>query len=361
MTSTCLHCNHSLGTNEVLETLPIGRRIAFDAAKGRLWVVCKHCGKWNLVPFDSRLESIDAAERLYRDTVTRFSTDNIGLARVREGLELVRIGEALRPEFASWRYGESYRRRRRNSYIVGGLAVGGVGAGLVALGGLGVVTGGMAYMVSQMVKGSWDAAINRRARFKVADPESELAVKVERAMTRKSVISWESGAATLEVPTPTSDKKGIRLLRWSEADVQSVGRRVTGSLNILHGSRKELDAATRLLADERGDLALWLRQRADAQRAEGKQEVNKRQRKAEGTGWKRLFPWEGYAHPFLIPGRLPVEERLAVELWMNEDLERTWLEGELKLLEREWREAERLAKITDDLVTEQIVLPGGES
>ena len=38
--------------------------------------------------------------------------------------------------------------------------------------------------------------------------------------------------------------------------------------------------------------------------------------------------------------------------WRNEDIERTWLEGELKLLEREWREAERLAKISDDLALE---------
>ena len=97
MYSTCLFCTKDLGTNEVIETLPIGRRLAFDAAQGRLWVVCRHCAKWNLVPFDSRLESIDACERLFRDTPTRYSTDNIGLARVKEGLELVRIGPAIRP------------------------------------------------------------------------------------------------------------------------------------------------------------------------------------------------------------------------------------------------------------------------
>jgi hypothetical protein len=48
MYSTCLFCNHDLGRNETLETFPIGRRLAFDAAKGRLWVVCKHCERWNL-------------------------------------------------------------------------------------------------------------------------------------------------------------------------------------------------------------------------------------------------------------------------------------------------------------------------
>jgi hypothetical protein len=107
MYSTCLHCTKSLGTNDVLETLPIGRRVAFDAAQGRLWVVCRECARWNLVPFDTRLESIDACERLYRDTPTRYATDNIGLAHTKAGLELVRIGQPLRPEFASWRMGGS--------------------------------------------------------------------------------------------------------------------------------------------------------------------------------------------------------------------------------------------------------------
>src|ERR1700690_1195760 len=93
MSPPCLHCTRDLGQNDSVETLPIGRRIAFDAAKGRLWVVCRSCGKWNLVPFDNRLEAIDDCARLFHDTKTRFSTDNIGLARLADGLDLVRIGE----------------------------------------------------------------------------------------------------------------------------------------------------------------------------------------------------------------------------------------------------------------------------
>jgi hypothetical protein len=76
-----------------------------------LWVVCTNCVKWNLVPFDSRLEAIDQCERLFRETRTRFSTDNIGLARHREGFEIIRIGSALRPEFAAWRYGGRFTGR----------------------------------------------------------------------------------------------------------------------------------------------------------------------------------------------------------------------------------------------------------
>src|SRR5205085_12585839 len=78
----------------------------------------------------------------------RVSTDNIGLARVAEGLELVRVGPALRPEFAAWRYGAQFGRRRRRKMVGVGLGVGIVGgaiAGGVALGvsaGVGLGSGG---------------------------------------------------------------------------------------------------------------------------------------------------------------------------------------------------------------------------
>src|SRR5207237_2829342 len=70
------------------------------------------------------------------------------LARLSEGLELVRVGPALRPEFAAWRYGDQFGRRRRRKMVRGGLGVGIVGgavAGGVALGvsaGVGFGSGG---------------------------------------------------------------------------------------------------------------------------------------------------------------------------------------------------------------------------
>src|SRR5918998_788434 len=101
----CLFCQSDLGVNDVVEQFPVGRRLAFDAAKGRLWVVCPRCARWNLTPLEERWEAIEACERLYRGTRLRTSTDNIGLAQVRSGFEIVRIGPALLPEIASWRYG----------------------------------------------------------------------------------------------------------------------------------------------------------------------------------------------------------------------------------------------------------------
>ena len=96
MYSTCIFCNRSLGTNESIEIFPIGRRIAFDGAKGRLWVICRRCERWNLSPLEIRWEVIEECERRFRDTRLRVSTDNIGMARLRDGLELVRLLEWLR-------------------------------------------------------------------------------------------------------------------------------------------------------------------------------------------------------------------------------------------------------------------------
>src|SRR5215208_5506632 len=128
MYSTCIFCHSSLGTNEAVEHFPVGKRLAFDAAKGRLWVVCRQCERWNLSPLEERWEAIEEAERLYRDTRRRVATDNIGLAKLRDGTELVRIGEPLRPEFAAWRYGDQFGRRRRRQMLIAGAGVGVVGA-----------------------------------------------------------------------------------------------------------------------------------------------------------------------------------------------------------------------------------------
>ena len=85
MYSTCIHCNRPLGANEAVGLFPVGRRLAFDAAKGRLWVICRKCERWNLSPLEERWEAIEECERRFRGTRLRASTDNVGLARLGEG------------------------------------------------------------------------------------------------------------------------------------------------------------------------------------------------------------------------------------------------------------------------------------
>ncbi len=324
MYSTCLHCTKDLGRNDVVETLPIGRRLAFDAAQGRLWVVCRHCAKWNLVPFDTRLESIDAAERLFRDTRTRYSTDNIGLARVKEGLELVRIGPAQRPEFASWRYGDSFGKRRRRNMLIGGATIiGGIAVfgGASALG----VGFGMAPHLFTLYQSVFH---NARAVVRVPrrdGPPIELSAPLvpELRIVKHPEAGW---ALRTKVLQPGYVHRKLR--RMDSREVLFTGdeaeRLLVGTLalqNRYEGTPKQLREALQLI-EARSDLnALII-----------------------GGG----MPTRQASRPRKLLN-LPARWRLAVEMALHEERERVALAGELKLLEWEWREAERLATISDAL------------
>lgn len=54
MYATCVYCHGALGANEVVEHFPVGRKLAFDAARGRLWAVCPRCTRWNLSALEER-------------------------------------------------------------------------------------------------------------------------------------------------------------------------------------------------------------------------------------------------------------------------------------------------------------------
>ena len=146
MYTACLYCSKSLGSNEVIELFPVGRRLAFDGARGRLWVVCPSCQRWCLTPIDERWEAIEACERAFRSARVRASTAEISLVRLPEGLELVRVGAPLIPEMAAWRYGREFSARRRRALALGAgaLGVGAVGASVALSSGLAAAYVGLA-------------------------------------------------------------------------------------------------------------------------------------------------------------------------------------------------------------------------
>jgi len=99
----------------------------------------------------TRWEALEACEKIFHGTRVRVSADNVGLARHPDGLELVWIGEPLRQEFAAWRYGDQFGRRRKRQTLVGvgiaavfgGVIVGGAVTGIISgavLGQSGIVT-----------------------------------------------------------------------------------------------------------------------------------------------------------------------------------------------------------------------------
>ena len=322
----------------------------FDSDKGRLWVVCRSCAKWNLVPFDTRLETIDDCERIFRDTRTRFSTDHIGLARVREGLDLVRIGAPQRPEFASWRYGAQYRRRRYQTFAIAGAGAVAGAAVLIGVQATGIIAAGAMGGMWQLPHGVWKAVRSARRRVKVLFPELGRAITLKAAQIesahidlsvaemrvlfhRPSILfhrpSMRKRAATTETASVSGDEARL------------VARRIMAALNDTVGSSAHLSDAIRRL--EPNTMESWIRQAA-AQAVPGK--PGKR-------GWISGEPpmerWEAFGDHSLRLGALEPADRLAIEMWLSEEDEAKALAGELALLERQWKEAEELAKIADAL------------
>lgn len=131
MFSTCITCHRGLGTNRAVSAMPVGRRIAFDLGRGRLWVICHRCGGWNLTPIEDRWEALEQCDRLFGAATVRASADTNGVAQAEDGTELVRIGpSATRGDIANWRYGQRLHRRR-GRYIYA--AAIGTGLGLALL------------------------------------------------------------------------------------------------------------------------------------------------------------------------------------------------------------------------------------
>lgn len=315
MYSTCLFCNKSLGANEVLESFPIGRRIAFDGAKGRLWVVCRSCERWNLSPLEERWEVIEACEELFRGTRLRTSTENVGLARLPAGLELVRIGAPLRPEMAAWRYGDQFGRRRRNMYIRVGLAagvlvllnVGGAAAGI----GVGAFGGFFGQIGTRIVVGNPEQVV---ANVPLSDGRI---LKVRRRRLKSvNLMQAPDGGLQLQLPEGRRD----RILVTGE-DARRGIELLLPAMNHRGASRRTVGQAVGLL-EQAGNAERYLVHAAKF---------------ASSRNAKSLRS-------------LPYEARLGLEMAAHEESERRALEGELATLEEEWRQAEELAGISDQLL-----------
>src|SRR3954463_5872146 len=102
MYTRCIYCSATLGRNETVEEFPVGRTVAFDAAKGRLWAICGRCARWNLAPIEERWEAVESLERRFRDTRLKVQSENVGLSKAPDGTRLVRVGQALPGELAAW-------------------------------------------------------------------------------------------------------------------------------------------------------------------------------------------------------------------------------------------------------------------
>ena len=330
MYRTCLFCSGDLGTNEVVASFPVGRRLAFDPARGRLWVVCGRCTRWNLTPIEERWEAIERCDSLYAGTPRRASTDNIGLARLPHGLELIRIGEARRPEFAAWRYGRIFARRRRRMWMT---VAGVTGAGIAVMAGAGALAatvgaGGGIFIVADLP--GWIVALRRRQKVvaRVSLPDGE-AVLRGKHVQHTVLLDATPSACTIRVrhgrgETTITGDAGTRVLG-----------RVLASVNRDGATDQDVSTAVREL-ESRGGSERFLHDTA--------------QGASERSGDPPIRLVDGSRVYAAAIGAWGLESRLALEMALHESTERAALEGELRTLEAAWRDAEEIAGIADDLL-----------
>ena len=320
MYTTCMFCNRPLGANQVVEHFPVGRRLAFDAERGRLWVVCRKCERWNLSPLEERWEAVEMCERLFSDTRIRVSTENVGLARHPEGLELVRIGRPMRPEFAAWRYGDQFGRRRKRAMLYGA-------GGAVVIGGIlvgGAITGAISGALVAQSGNFWNLWMNGRTRTKLRTDDGR-------------VIRLNNLDLLGTRLRPADDGHGFRLevrkrskKEWfGGAEAERLIGQIVPKMNRMGGKNETVQAAVSQI-EHHGHPDGFLSDVVTGERFQDKKGV------------------PGYVN------KMPTRTKLALEMALHEEQERRALEGELWRLERAWEEAEEIAAIADSLL-----LPSG--
>lgn len=329
MWTNCIVCSADLGRNEEVEHFPVGERLAFDPERGRLWALCPACERWNLTPMEVRWEALEELERLWEGATVRASTGEIGLARLRSGLEVVRIGPRPgRGELAVWRWGGRSGRRTstlaRAGYVLGAATVAGVGwmvpAFLPMAGAVAVPVALALWMQSEGIGCTLHVdEAGHVGLLRKRDLRNAGMVPRDDALGWSIQLQRPLVTGTVRQGDLTYDVTGYRWTEFTGDDAVSIARRAFPMLNRRHARDREVIDAIDLLT-EGGDVDDYLSRAA-----------------AEKPRWVQF---KHYPSPM----------RLAIEMALFQEEERRAMEGELERLREASRNAERIARISDALL-----------
>ncbi len=283
MYSACIVCRASFPETGELEHLRRGDRVAFDLAKGRLWLICRSCRRWSLVPLEDRWEILEELEVVCSGKARVLSrTPNITLLR-KGSLEIVRVGGADLAEEAWWRFGRQIPARSPFA--------------------------------------SWSSPLFRKLRFGTNAWVGEVPCRVCGFVFRE--ISFADRKILMVRPEEAGFSLRRRCPRCKEAEdgglhlggieAELALARIMAFQNDLGVSRVTIHAATRLLQDPEGpeDLVRILSQ---------------------------------HGKPL---GDLPPIGLTAMEITVSAAREKTFLKMEAQALQARWRREEELAAIID--------------
>jgi hypothetical protein len=373
--NTCTFCYAPLGHNSVLETFPVARRVAFDPVKACVWAVCPSCARWNLVPIEERYEIVDECERRFRRTSLRYSSGNIGLAWLAEDLEIVRVGPALRPEFASWRYGKVLARPRPVANRL-----------MEKLAALFVNTSKSLLAASKSASHRDPRAATAQLLMTVygnrvldvmhlpgtrlsAGNDVPVGVVRYRHLINAALVRPEAGRPwSLTIPHDHGvlslyGDDGIRAAARALAIVNGTQRGGGFSTDILQTAVRKVDESSQLSGYFNRVLTIALRSHwgrgVDDTTAEGRAKAAETLTIGTSDIERLAFRLTGrtfWGHggigsePSTSLLDVPLVDRLALEMAAHEETERRALEGELAELAEAWREADEIAAIADALL-----------
>src|SRR5205085_2433219 len=247
MYRTCAFCNGKLDGDGGPSGLGVGRRLAFDGWKGRLWVICSRCSRWNLAPLDDRLERIEALARAATDGRVAAATDQVALIRW-HGYDLVRVGKPRRLELATWRYGERLRARRQEQLkFVVPMTVAAVGLAVAVNVAAGGSVGVFVWNTPRLVKRIYLEMVGRRKIAFVEPPICERCGSVmllrARHLERARVTMTARDGMALLLTCPSCGAEGTML---TCSDAQFALRRGLTYLNLARGGWQRAEDAARL-------------------------------------------------------------------------------------------------------------------
>jgi hypothetical protein len=335
MYRTCIFCSANLGANEAIEAFPVGRSVAFDAWKGRLWAICLRCGRWNLAPLEERWEAVEEADKRFTDSRLRVQSENIGLCKLPDGTRLIRVGDALAGELAAWRYGDQLVRRRRQ-YLIATAATAAAGVavlgGIVALG-VGTGLGGFWSIFAQ----GWEERQSRKVIHRIGEHDSPTGGPL-------AIRRWHVQGARLAEAAGGD----IALLI---PDVEREKRKADGWGRIKYGTGGEL-----ALSGEKARLVLGRAMVTVNKKGASRDRVGDAVRLIEHARSAEEYLRQAAARGAVLGKRERMEQQqltpvgaLALEMALHDEAERRALQGELSALEAAWRQAEEIAEIADKL------------
>lgn len=346
MYGNCIFCSGKLGSNDAIEGFPVGRTVAFDSAKGRLWAVCPKCSRWNLAPIEDRWEAVEEAERIFRDARRRVQRENIGLAKLRDGAHLVRIGDAVGAELPVWRYGRELRRRLLHAGLANGV--------------LPIVSTAAFFFVSGLALPLWGwydlyrdldrYRVPDQVAYTVAARYSPTGYPIRfrwRDLKLVRIAVDDNGALALHA----LQARGHRAS--ASAPLVLTGPAAAGLINVAllrinksgAGRRGVESALLRLTAA--GGAGVFIRHTAG--RALGLEVPGLETGDMFGSSSRQAI--RGAREQALRPVPLWSDSglALALEIALQEEAERRALEGDLAELQAMWRQAEEIADIADRL------------